>query len=64
MPKYVDHHATVPMPPEMAQAAIAKLVALGYPRARCEIVVQRVLAERNGDELSLEELVKEAYFSL
>ena len=25
MPKYVDHHATVPMPPEMAQAAIAKM---------------------------------------
>ena len=25
MPTFVDHHATAPMPPEMAQAAVDKL---------------------------------------
>ena len=25
MPKFVDHHATMPMPPEMAEAVIAKM---------------------------------------
>ena len=25
MAKFVDHHATMPMPPEMAQAAVEKL---------------------------------------
>ena len=25
MPKFIDHHATMPMPPEMAQAAVEKM---------------------------------------
>ena len=25
MPRFIDHHATMPMPPEMAQAAVAKM---------------------------------------
>jgi hypothetical protein len=29
MPKFIDHHATMPMPPEMAQAAIEKMKSGG-----------------------------------
>ena len=25
MPKYIDHHATMPMPPEMVQVVMAKM---------------------------------------
>ena len=25
MPKFIDHHATTPMPPEMAQAVVEKM---------------------------------------
>ena len=25
MPKFIDHHATMPMPPEMAQAVVEKM---------------------------------------
>ena len=46
MPRFIDHHATMPMPPEMAQALVAKMKS-GQPDENGVIGINAFVGEKD-----------------